>query len=474
MGETFKALKFDGVGKLFMESERLQDGIAIHYSMPSVHAATITLNHPERGRREILRDFPADRDGWVRTVNDLGLQFDFVSYDQVARGTLETQRYRVFVMPMSMAVSSAEAKRVRDFAAAGGIVIADAAAGMMDDHCAWQPDGLLNEFFGIRTAPSEKRRLSGSSTVEANADGDVTGTRQTPGVTGTVSVTADGASWGLNAEALTGLEAAEEAVAATTGTPLARVGKTDVAIVRPIGTGWAVYLNVLLDRYPELRSKNYGGAAYRTLIDSIFARTNLRPSMPVLGANGAPLQQVQVVRYRFGDTRALALVKENVGAEGIAGRDGVTIYNDANLGQVAKEEISIRLPEKLFVHNITTGETLGQTDVVKTSITTGGAVVLGLSNTACALRITAPESARPGDAVRFAMTLSTPGKHIVRCHVFGPDGSFLPVYAKNLLVNGTTGAFIFPSALNDAIGKYRVVLADVITGAATESSVVLK
>ncbi len=473
MGETFKTLRYGGVGKLLMESERLQDGIALHYSMPSVHAATITLNHPERGRREIRRDFPANRDGWVRTIKDLGLQFNFVSYDQVARGTLETQRYRVFVMPMSMALSPAEAQRVRDFAAAGGVVIADAAAGVMDDHCAWQSDGLLNDFFGIRTVPSEKRKLSGSSAVETNADGDVSGTRQSPGVSGAVSATADGVSWGLSAEALEGLEAAEEGVAATTGKPLARVGKTDVGIVRQIGTGWAVYLNVLLDRYPELRSRNYGGGAYRKLVDTIFARMNLRPSMPVLGAGGAPLQQVQAVRYRFGDSRVLALVKENVGAEGIAGRDGVTVYNDANLGAVAREEISIRLPEKLFVHNITTGESLGQTDVVRTSITTGGAVVLGLSVAACALQIAAPASGRPGDALRFTLTLSTTGKHVLRCHVFGPDGSFLPVYAKNLLVSGRTGAFVFPSAVNDALGKYRVVATDVVTGASAEASVVL-
>ena len=30
MGDAFKALKFEGIGKLLMESKRLQDGIAIH------------------------------------------------------------------------------------------------------------------------------------------------------------------------------------------------------------------------------------------------------------------------------------------------------------------------------------------------------------------------------------------------------------------------------------------------------------
>ena len=170
------------------------------------------------------------------------------------------------------------------------------------------------------------------------------------------------------------------------------MGNTDVAIVRQVGNGWAVYLNVLLDRYPALRSKNYGGGAYRALVNSILSRPNLRSSTPVLSARGEPLEQLQVVRYRFGDTRALALVKDNVGAEGVAGRDGVTVYNDANLGKVAREEISIRLPEKYFVYDMITGESFGQTDLVKTSITTGGAAVLGLSPARCEIRATAVES----------------------------------------------------------------------------------
>ena len=67
MGAAFRALRFEGVGKLLMESERLDDGIAIHYSMPSVHAAGILGYHPRRRRRRSDDPgFPADRDGWVQ------------------------------------------------------------------------------------------------------------------------------------------------------------------------------------------------------------------------------------------------------------------------------------------------------------------------------------------------------------------------------------------------------------------------
>ena len=48
----------------------------------------------------------------------------------------------------------------------------------------------------------------------------------------------------------------------------------------------------------------------------------------------------------------LAIVKEYAALEGMAGRDGVTIYSDASLGRMAKEQVSIRLPERAFVHNL--------------------------------------------------------------------------------------------------------------------------
>jgi hypothetical protein len=471
MGETFKILRYGGIGKLLMESDRLHDGIALHYSMASVHAASITLNHPERGRRELIRDFAANRDGWVRIIKDLGLQFNFVSYDQVERGVLDKERYRAFILPMSMALSPKEVKAIHDFAANGGIVIADAAAGVMNDHCTWQPEGLLNEFFGIQAAPSAKRKLAGSTIVESDADGDVVSQRQSPGIVGSVTVTTDGALWDLMAESLEGIEIVEPSVRATTGKAFVRIGGAHALVVRQVGRGWAVFLNLLLDRYPRQRADGYGGRGYRAAINAILARLQLRPEIEVLSASGEPIERAQIVRYRFGDSRVLAIVKDNVGVEGVAGRDGVTVYTDANLGKVAREEISIRLHDRSLVHDIVAGKPLGESDLVKTSITVGGALVLGLPSSPCTIRVTVPKTTRLGEPVRVAMRLSTPGKHLIRCHVFGPDGSFIPWYAENQLLSGTTGSFVLSTALNDPPGRYRVTLTDILTGGSAEAEV---
>ena len=99
MGGVFQALRFLGIGKLLMESERLGDGIAVHYSMPSVHAAGI-LGFHDRGKKDDDDDpgFPANRDGWVRGLTDLGLSFDFVSSEQVENGGLDPARDRKSVV----------------------------------------------------------------------------------------------------------------------------------------------------------------------------------------------------------------------------------------------------------------------------------------------------------------------------------------------------------------------------------------
>ncbi len=472
MGETYKILKFGGVGKLLMESERLGDGIALHYSMPSLHAASITNNQPERNRRGALRNFSADRDGWVRTIKDLGLQFDFVSYEQVEKGNLS--KYRVFIMPFSIALSPTEADAIRQFAEGGGVVVADAAAGLMNNHCAWVPKGLLNDFFGIETPLSPDRRLVGSLAIERNEDGDEMTQKTTPGITGSVAVSEEGKRWGLQLENLGGLEAVEAGIRAGTGNALVKVGDTDAMIVRRVGRGWAIYLNALLDRYPEERAKNYGGASYRSAIGALLKRLNITPAVRILAADGNPLAQAQVVRYRFGDSELLAVVKENVGAEGVAGRDGVTVYNDDRLGRVAREEVTIRLPQSYFVSDIIAGRSKGQQDLLRSSITVGGALVLGLRRSPDSLQLSGPPEARIGDHPGFEVRFEKQGKHLLRCHFFAPDGTFLSAYARNVLAEGPVGRVILPFAMNDPPGKYRLTVTDLISGASADADIVLR
>ena len=357
MGEAFRTLRYQGIGKLFLESERFEDGIALHFSMPSVHAAAI---HPAHGPQEgdPTRTLSSDRGSWVTAIDDLGLQLDFVADQQVARGILGSSKYRVLILPLSTALSPAEAKAIQAFAERGGIVIVDAGAGVMDDHCAWLEQGALNGFFGISAGPSSTRHFAHLPAA--------------------VSVTEAGKTWGLDAGLLANLGAAQ-AIKTSTGAALLKVGDNDAVVVHQVGKGWAIYLNLLLDGYGRQRRDHYGGDAYHALIGGLLAHLGVRPAVQVLDADGRPLAQAQVVRYRFGNAEALAIVKENVGVQAVEGRDGVTVFADANLGQVASQEITVRLPRAFHVTDARTGKRLGDSDTVKTAITVGGALVLGLA-----------------------------------------------------------------------------------------------
>jgi len=72
----------------------------------------------------------------VDLLTGLGVRPRFVSPAGLARGELWASGVRMLVLPQSIALSEAEAAAIRDFAAAGGRVLADGEAGRFDGHAA--------------------------------------------------------------------------------------------------------------------------------------------------------------------------------------------------------------------------------------------------------------------------------------------------------------------------------------------------
>ena len=117
-------------------SSRLPIPIAIHYSQPSMRIEWMLAQRP-KGAAWMTRNSSTERDSkflrlresWCRLIEDQGLQYNFVSYDQVAQGELLKRGYKVLILPESSTLSQAEANAIRDFVAQGGIAIADGDAG---------------------------------------------------------------------------------------------------------------------------------------------------------------------------------------------------------------------------------------------------------------------------------------------------------------------------------------------------------
>ncbi|MEO8658278.1 MAG: beta-galactosidase [Bryobacteraceae bacterium] len=131
----------NGIGALLIQSERQADPIAIHYSQASMRAEWM-LAHRAKGDAWINRsssserldsDFLKLRESYCKLVEDLGLQYRFVSYAQLEEGELARRGYRVLILPRSSALSAAEVREIRGFIAHGGVVIADGEPGVFDD-----------------------------------------------------------------------------------------------------------------------------------------------------------------------------------------------------------------------------------------------------------------------------------------------------------------------------------------------------
>ena len=459
MGKAFGSLRSEGVGKLLMEATRQQDGIALYYSMPSIHGASILGYHQRSSDDDdepvdrARMSFASNRDGWVKTIKDLGLQFDFVSSEDIATRGIANDRYKVVILPLAFALSNEEIQRLQEFVARGGVVIADAAPGWLDQHCAWQTNDALNRLFGITTAASDKRELKLA--------------------VGELSLASQAGSWNLP-QTLSGIRIAEPDIRVSSGTALFKIGNSDAAIVNQTGSGWTIYLNTVWDQYPKQRAAKFGGAAYRELVHAILNKAGIKPPVEVTSPDGQPITQAQIARYKFGDVEIVAIVKENVAIAGVVGQDGVTTYNDANLGQVAKQDLIIKLPRKAYVTDVRTGQKLGLTDVVHSSILIGDALILALSPEENDLKLEGAVSAHPGDHVSFNLLSTTSATALVRCHVYAPDGSRLPIYSKNVLVQQGRGSFTLPFALNDAEGRYVIRATDVVTGATIEKTIELR
>ena len=459
MGKAFSSLRSEGVGKLLMEATRQQDGIALYYSMPSIHAASILGYHQrssddddEVADRARL-SFAANRDGWVKTIKDLGLQFDFVSSEDVATKGIANDKYKIVILPLAFALSDEEAQRLQEFVTRGGVVIADAAPGWLDQHCAWQTNDRLNKLFGIAAVASDKRELKLAG--------------------GELSLSSQAGGWHLP-QTISGIRIAQPELRVSGGSALFKIGNSDAAIVNHTGTGWTIYLNTVWDQYPKERAAKFGGATYRELLQAIFNKAGIAPAVKLTSPDGQRISHAQIARYKFGDAEIVAIVKENIAIAGVVGQDGVTTYNDANLGQVAKQDLTIKLSRKSYVTDIRTGKKLGFTDVVHSSILIGDALILALSPEANELKLEGADAAHPGDHVSFNLISTMSGPELVRCHVIAPDGSALPIYSNNVLLRNGRGTFTLPFALNDAPGKYVIRATDVITGATVEKSLELR
>jgi len=135
--------------------------------------------------------------------------------------------------------------------------------------------------------------------------------------------------------------------------------------------------------------------------------------------------------------------------------------------------VDIALPRVAHVTNARTGEALGETARLRTTLTAGDALVLTLGPERTPLRLETPvrtkRGPRPPSRPPRRPRPAAPPLARVRA-----DGAFRPEYARVTVEDGPSAAFALPSALNDPAGEYRIRVTDVLSGASAETTLRLE
>lgn len=410
-----------GTGLALMNATRQDLGIGVHYSQSSLHASTWD---PTYGRldAEWLQTFG--------TLEDLGLQYTVRAYAQLEQDGLDPKRFPVFLLPCSQALSPREAQVLRDYVAAGGLLVADVRPGLYDQHGKPQSPGLLDDLFGLKRVPGKG--------VQRN----VAGKCRDPQVTGGQEL------------ALENLDVDGD-VQVADGKALGEAAGVPIVIVKPTGKGRAVLLNYSFAA-PYRGRLTAAGLTHWAVLKGLFALGKVRPPVTV-ARNGEPLRHLETVCYQDGPVEYVAFLK----------------YRDSSSEPTAPATIATA--RKLHTYDMRAGRYVGNVAQWDAEFVPARAKLFArLPYTVEAVKVSATvqpatvpgQQAPPRVVCKLALATGTakPGRHWVDVRLTGPDGQPRRWYRQVVPAIGGQGTVTFPLALNDARGQWKVTARDALTG----------
>ncbi|KKL04104.1 hypothetical protein LCGC14_2619410, partial [marine sediment metagenome] len=389
-----------GTDRMLIQSRREDNGVAIYHSPAS---ARVNWWHQfvNVGRGYILRqswhEYRQDersvlRTSWIKLIEDNHLQFAFVSPAQLAEGRLAAGGFRVLLLPEVWALSDAEAGRIAAFARAGGTVIADQYTGLYDGHGRRRAKGALDELFGIdqSAVTGDIRTARDPKTPKPRTLG------KAASIPGLKADTWDAlATRGPNARSVRRVADDADNLVGDRG---------DAAfVVRTVGKGKAVFLNLDVSHYSRVRTTKLAQAEAVLSIVRAALPAEVQPPARILSAkSGKRLPGSEVAVWTAGPRRrALAVWRNyNVSKEGIGGER----FTDNSMFE-KDERIVVELDRKYHVVNQRTGKAHGLTDRVALTLSPWEPIILTLQDVPpTALKVTGPASAKRGEVVTLAIS----------------------------------------------------------------------
>ena len=451
--EEIQRLK-QGAAKLLCNADRADDGVAVLVSRPSMLLSNFTKGFPE---------------GWhipgstPLILTEAGFQFRMISPQQLEKGVLTHDGFRLLYLPYCQALSPAEVSQILAFARSGGTVVADLRPAVADEHGKPHPSGALDELFGVMQNTQQAMAREGLMTL---AD-DV----------GQLDDLVDG----IRVDASLQLDSGT-ALGTVRSIHEEMVQETPVLVIHDYGNGHGVLLNMnlaenLTDRLnSNIRFADEEKAGFvKDLIQTAFAVGNVRPAVPL-----APyLPGCHVYRFESGEAQILGLLWDAPGF--LPGAGTLDVHHPQTgkrdrelLARVLAEpqEVVMKLPQRYHLYDILNGTYLGHVKEVPQRLHQGGVQLL------CALPyevesvtvVTNPSPVPQGADLTFSATIDVagadvqPGLHILRIELVDPDGQMVEHYLRKVRAESGVYEDSISLSLNEREGEWRLHVTDVSTG----------
>jgi hypothetical protein len=395
-----------GPGKLLMASTKRVDPILILRSTPSRFAAI--LHPPEIG-------WDHARDNFVNLLRRTGLDYQFVGDEFLETGLEFGARQRVLILPASQAVSLKGVEKIKAFAQAGGLVIADFMPAVVDEYL--RPYGDSQ-----KAAPGETKfetcpKCQGKKIIHLGGTGNPLGPCPRCGGTGLVA----------------------QGETRPQTSMLADLFDFSAKGANPCGKGYGLFLKgaPVRDEWGAMRKNLIVHGGVRDDIQVLDSLDNFRTDLRT---------------YVFDNGGALL----------------VGVAPDSVVAEPPGELFALKTAQPRHIYNVRRQAYLGLTDSVTAGIVSTEAKLFALLPARIeGLEVRTDKTRyRPGEVVNLDVgILPAALKDVslaVRLEVL-TDGRTIPEFTKNLTVKGSLGHHL-PLALNQAKGSYEVTVSEIISG----------
>ena len=391
-----------GAGKLLLSSQKRVDPILLLWSNSSYCAGIFNPGEVS---------WKAARKRFDNLLRHAGLECQAVGAEFVETSLRYGERQRVLILPACQSISRKGVEKIKAFAEAGGVVIADFPPAVVDEYL--RPYGQSGSEREVTFEAC--RRCQGKKRVEV---GHVW--QACPACGGTGRIMKGGA--------------------APSHSLLEDVFDFSKQGAKKVGKGYGLFLRGSPSRREEW------GAIRKSLVE--FA--GLRGDVEVQDPLGNLRTDVQSYVFDNGRARFLGMLP------------------DRALNNPPGENVTVELDHKAHVYDVRRRQYLGHTEQVRTGILPAEAKLLAfLPERIEGLNVSMPrQTGKPGDVLEIEGSLLPPSlkdsRLVVRIEVFR-DGKVQPAHTKNLAFQGRF-TYPIPLALNQKPGVYCAKVMEVISG----------